>query len=415
MERNIFRRRSKKKDIENLYKILGTRSNIGQDRIKEKYIDKLREFPPETYPEEFQEIRRAYEVLKDPKKRKQYDMKRKYGDNIEKTMEDIMYLMLIGNFKEAKRLLKSIRLIYPEVMAIDLMLAEVSLGLEEFEEFDLIIEDLLEKSDSEEKQDIIFIKFGMLNSKGYNSEALRVLNQGMVYITDMTEYHMLRIKVFIDVEDYNKAWVEFKHIMSPSQSYTIEDLDIFILWLFTAMELQKWSELPRVQNQIKKLFKTIEGEEELFIVKSKLQDEAESYAEVARYREADIIMQLLYHLDRNDKYIDQRRREIQAISKLDMELERAFKDPEIIPYVIVKIQELYISKYTNDEYYEEFCNEYPHDMMKEMEEMNEEIGYGIMRVKKRYPALYKEFSEELGNLFNQVTEGLNREQKRRLR
>ena len=91
MEREFFsRKRNRKKGkIENLYKILGTRSNIGQGRIKEKYIEKLKQFPPETHPEEFQEIRRAYEILRDVNKRKQYDMRRKYGEKLEKIMEEV--------------------------------------------------------------------------------------------------------------------------------------------------------------------------------------------------------------------------------------------------------------------------------------------------------------------------------------
>lgn len=416
MERSTFRRkRPRKEQVENLYKILGTRSNIGQDRIKEKYIERLREFPPETHPEEFQEIRRAYETLKDPKKRRQYDMMRKYGDKIEKIMEDIMYLRANENWKQAKNLLKSILDIDPDNTVINLMMGEVLLDLEEFEEFNSIMDSVLEKVDNDEKELIIFIKFGMLDSRDYGEEAFETLDKGLAYITDMAEYHRLRIIAFIDNGNYIKAWEEFKYIISLLQNPTIEDLQIFTLWLFTAMELEKWGELSRIQNQIKKLFKTIEDDEELFIVKSQLWEEVEAYAEVARYREADIFMQLLSQLDRKDMEIEERRKEIQAIAKLDMEMSRITKDSEVIPYVIFKLLDLYFFKYGQGEPYEDFKNDYPHDMMNEMEKMNLDIGHGILRVKKRYPSLYKEFNEELGDLFNKVTEGLNREQKRSLR
>lgn len=416
MERDIFRRkRPKKEKIENLYKILGTRSNISQDRIKEKYIEKLREFPPETNPEEFQEIRRAYETLKDTKKRKQYDMMRKYGDKIEKTMEDVMYLMSNGNWKQAKALLTSILDIDPDNTVISLSLAEILLELEEFEEFNSIIDNVLEMADGDEKELIIFIKFGMLNSRGYGEEGLKVLNKGMVYITDMAEYHRLRIIAFTENDDYMKAWEEFKFIISPSQTLTIEDFDILTLWLSTAMQLEKWGELTKIQNQFKRLFKTIEDEEELFMMKSQLWEEAEAYVEATRYREADIFMQLLSQLDRKDVEIEARKIEIQAIAKIDMDLSRIMKDSEIIPYVTVKILDLYYSRYACEEYYEEFKRDYPYDMMNEMEGMNLEIGYGISRVKKKCPSLYREFNDELGTLFDDVTAGLNREQKRKLR
>jgi hypothetical protein len=54
-------------------------------------------------------------------------------------------------------------------------------------------------------------------------------------------------------------------------------------------------------------------------------------------------------------------------------------------------------------------------MMRELECMKEDIAYGILRIKKKYPSLYKEFNKELTELFNESTEGLNREQRRSLR
>lgn len=82
------RRRSRRPKVENYYKSLGLRANATQEAIKQKYIEMLRLFPPESYPEEFQRIRRAYETLRDPVKRSEYDLMRKYGGRIEKIMEE---------------------------------------------------------------------------------------------------------------------------------------------------------------------------------------------------------------------------------------------------------------------------------------------------------------------------------------
>lgn len=87
----------------------------------------------------------------------------------------------------------------------------------------------------------------------------------------------------------------------------------------------------------------------------------------------------------------------------------------MFPYVFIKTLDLYLIKYSSNEYYNNFLSDYPHVMMNDMKEMNMEIGYGVLRVKKRYPNLYKEFKKELEGLFNKSTESLNREQKRMLR
>lgn len=409
------KRKYKKEKIENLYKILGTRSNIGQDRIKEKYIEKIREFPPETYPEEFQEIRRAYETLKDPKKRKQYDMMRKYGDKIEEAMENVMYSMGLGNYKNAKELLKYVAEIDPDNLAVKWVQAEVLLELKELEQFYSLMDEIIENCEVEDKEAVVSIKVSMLSSKGYGDKALEVIEQDKSYIENIVEYHRLRIIIFMNLENYHQAWVEFKDALPPMEEQTIDDLYILITWLNVAIALEKWGDISKIGNYIRKLSRDNIEEEELSILKSQLLEEAESYIEVARYREGDIFLLLLSQIDQKDIYIKEHRKEIQEIAKIDMELSRAVRDRDLFPYVCVKILNLYLQEYSTPEYYDEFLDDYPHDMMNEMEYMNEEIAYGILRIKKRYPYLYKEYKEELTELFNQSTEGLNREQRRQLR
>lgn len=415
-ERSFFKRRKRKKEkIENLYKVLGTRSNIGQKRIKEKYIEKVREFPPETHPEEFQEIRRAYETLKDPKKRKQYDIMRKYGNKIESIMEEVMFLISIENYEKAGKLLRYVAEMNPDNLYIKLMQAELALEQENFERFYFLIDKALEKCDAEKKEYILFIKFNMLNSRGYEDEALEALEYGKECIVNKKDYHRLRISVFVEMEDYEKAWGEFKYAMPSIEDIDIDEVDILITWLNTAINLEKWGEISKIQNYFRKLSKKILDEEERSILRDQLLEEAELYVDVAFYRAAYVFIQIVSQIDKKDIYIKERKREIQRVAKLDRELSRLLKDQEMFPYVYTKVLELYLFKYSSDECFADFLNEYPHDMMSEMEWMKEEIAYGVLRMKKKYPSLYKEFNRELVDLFNQSIEGLNREQRRGLK
>lgn len=416
MEKTKFRKRKRKKEkIENYYKILGTRSNISQERIKEKYIEKLRMFPPETHPEEFEEIRRAYETLRDPKKRKQYDMMRKYGDKIESIMEEVAFLMRQGDFEKAEILIKHAAEIEPDNIVVNLTLAELVLEQKDFERFNSIFGEVIEACETEEKEYILFIKFKMLNLRAYGDKALEALEQGKEYIFDKMYYYRLRISAFIELEDYHKAWGEFKYAVPSMEEISIDDLYILITWLNTAIVLDKWGELSKIQNYFKRLSKNTIDEEDLFILTEQLIEEAEDYAEATHYRAADVYIQLASQIDPKDKHIRERKREIQRIAKLDMELARSTKDKEMFPYVHMKVVKLYYYRYSSDECYADLLDNFPHDMMSEMEWMKEEIAYGVLRMKKKYPLLYKEFSKELGDLFNQSTEGLNREQRRRLK
>ncbi|HZK57520.1 MAG TPA: DnaJ domain-containing protein [Clostridia bacterium] len=417
MERRPFsRRKSRKKEkTENLYKILGTRSNIGQGRIKEKYIEKVKEFPPETHPEEFQDIRRAYEVLRDVNKRKQYDLQRKYGGKLEKIMEDAASSMSEGKFEKAAELMDYALEMDPDNTSVRLTQAELFLDMEDIEKFYDIVDRIMEECDIEDKQYVLFIGSNMLYTNEYYDEALAILEKNKKHITDMKEYHKLRIRAFLGSDDFQQAWGEFKYALPSINNLTIENLNMLTCWLNIAMNLGKWGEISKIQNYIRKLSKMVTDEEELFILRMDLLKEAESYVDVSRYREADIFMQLASQIFRKDTDIQERRKEIQPIAKLEKELDRLFKDREMIPYVSIKIEEMFAEEYFDNEYYDEFLNNYPHEMMEEQKEMKEDIAYGILRVKKKYPSLYKKFNKELTEIFNESTKDLNREQRRRLK
>jgi preprotein translocase subunit Sec63 len=50
-------------------RILGVKSDAGDEEIRAAYLSKVKEFPPDRAPAEFERIRDAYETLRDPRKR----------------------------------------------------------------------------------------------------------------------------------------------------------------------------------------------------------------------------------------------------------------------------------------------------------------------------------------------------------
>ena len=49
--------------------ILGVAANAGDEEIRAAYLSKVKEFPPDRAPAEFERIRDAYETLRDPRRR----------------------------------------------------------------------------------------------------------------------------------------------------------------------------------------------------------------------------------------------------------------------------------------------------------------------------------------------------------
>jgi hypothetical protein len=49
--------------------ILGVAANASEDEIRRAYLEKVKQFPPDRSPEEFERIRDAWEKLRDPRSR----------------------------------------------------------------------------------------------------------------------------------------------------------------------------------------------------------------------------------------------------------------------------------------------------------------------------------------------------------
>jgi DnaJ-domain-containing protein 1 len=49
--------------------ILGVPANASEEEIRAAWINKVKEFPPDRSPAEFEKIRDAYDTLRDPRKR----------------------------------------------------------------------------------------------------------------------------------------------------------------------------------------------------------------------------------------------------------------------------------------------------------------------------------------------------------
>ena len=60
--------------MHNPYEILELVSDCDDQQARRAYLDKIKEFPPEHFPEHFREINEAYELVKTQKKRFDYHL-----------------------------------------------------------------------------------------------------------------------------------------------------------------------------------------------------------------------------------------------------------------------------------------------------------------------------------------------------
>lgn len=407
-------KRKRKPKIENYYKILGTTANAGPKKIKEKYIDKVKKFPPESHPEEFQRIRYAYEILRDPIKRSEYDLMRKYGGKIEKLMEKALACMISNNLKEAEKLLLKVKQIQPNNVQAYMALADIAIIKEDMKEFNEQFDMALSYAQEDIKEMVYALKINRMLVHDFPKEALYELDRIKGYFKNEVILRQLKIDIYKELGKYDELWILIQEEIPPRESQSFEDIDVFIDYLNTAMELGKWSEIPKIKNCIIKLLKSIEDEDDKFIVGQNLSKEYMGYRYAARFREAEIYIDLLYKLDSKNVSIKEERKNTQYLAKLQKEIDRMLGDRELFPYVHLLAMKLFVEEYIPDEA-DVLMENFPHDYIDEMEEMDEEIAFGIMRVKKKYQLVYKEFRDEWDDMFERHTEGFNREMRRCIR
>ena len=59
---------------ENPYQVMGLASTATEPEIRRTYFKLVREHPPERDPDQFKRIRTAYEILRDPDRRAEWDL-----------------------------------------------------------------------------------------------------------------------------------------------------------------------------------------------------------------------------------------------------------------------------------------------------------------------------------------------------
>ena len=105
-------------DAKSFYTILGLAKTADERAIKKAYFALVRQYPPETHPEEFQKLRKAYEVLSDAETRREYDALGEldaHGDEIGAEMREAMAALDQGRWADAQKILSALVEQHPEL------------------------------------------------------------------------------------------------------------------------------------------------------------------------------------------------------------------------------------------------------------------------------------------------------------
>jgi hypothetical protein len=102
-------------DIKDYYEVLGIERTAAPEEIKRSYFGKVRQYPPERFPEEFKELRAAYDTLSDKEKRAEYDENGALPESILPLLYQGRTANGLGRHAEAAEFYKTILRLHPEL------------------------------------------------------------------------------------------------------------------------------------------------------------------------------------------------------------------------------------------------------------------------------------------------------------
>ena len=97
------------------YEVLGVPTTAAKEEIKRAYFNLVRKYQPDRSPEEFKEIRAAYETLSDKKKRGDYDAINDLPPSVVPLFHEAQRFERLGRQDKARELYRTILKRHPKL------------------------------------------------------------------------------------------------------------------------------------------------------------------------------------------------------------------------------------------------------------------------------------------------------------
>ena len=182
--------------MKNLYEVLNINKDSDEKEIKDRYMTLVRKYPPEKQPEKFAEIREAYEILSDSKRKREHDLEleialEKENEKLRKLEDEADIALEKGDYRKAIDIYKKI---------------------------------LKKNKDSESIKN----KLGKAFLNNHNLKEAKEIFEDLIAINNNFEYNYNLSKVYILYRNYEKA-EEYLYIAkekNPSEGIILELIDL---------------------------------------------------------------------------------------------------------------------------------------------------------------------------------------------
>ncbi len=412
------KRRSAKNE-RSLYAVLGTNSRISQDRIREKYVQKVKEYPPETHPEQFRQVRAAYDRLRDPEKRRLYDQERSTGLQLDDIRREIAMCARRDDWHEVVERMEATAGL-PDLPEDHAILAQAYLvAREDKDAFLFHAEEAVDHgSDVQRSEFYLDLLSAAEDAEEYQLIYDWAAERRAIHpqCSPQLLFHQAVACSVLGREE--EAWELGELILPHLSQMSIEEAEASLYYvqvMFRLNRLDKKSVVLKNMVQYAKKFSDPEEQEELQELYWNNLEYLESHG---MPREALFLADLLCQLDPKNKQYREQRRQLKRWTKLFAQLRKLMKDDQIYPGATAIVAWWFgsagmgipdsFSDYMDLEEIAAHVGLTP-------TEAQIELAGGLQDIRKRHPELYKEFKDQWEEAFSDALEGLNRQERRALR
>lgn len=364
------------------YKILNVPEDASSLDIKKAYFSLVRKYSPERYPEEFKDIREAYEVLIDEKTRKEYDSVNSMPDVVKLYFNKSKEALEDGDAEMAIELLERVNKIYPDLTVVKSLLGDAYAENENYGKAIQIFEDLV----SEEPENASYA--GKLAhaylSRGWHRKAVNKYKKALELDEDNIALWLGLIECYTTADEYDKAR---KIIMEALEVGRRKDWDNPFFYLY----LLQLDVIERKPDELKKHLEEIKE----FVVRNEEHREniawilniISSILNTKEYLEESLaFINTAHELDPGNKKIEKRLVDMEKESALRLQLEKLREDKSI-QNIFSDMFEFEIERCGNEDCLDCEFNAFTF----EMDILTDIDRYksNILKIKKEYPELYK--------------------------
>jgi len=376
------------------YATLGIAPSADAETIRRRYLELVRQFPPESDPESFQRIRRAYETLTDPKARRQYDKERFYGTTVTKLEIQIDKLENEGRYQDATRLLQQLVDIAPTSQRWS-RLADAYEGMGEPTKSSEAYQAALDSAETEEEKVRLMVRRA---HERYDRDQDIIAR--LLYIADQYPNTAPRLiapdlfQHYYNIRETKKGSSYFRKLISRRKFLTVEEFSVYLDWMHALAANDLFEELDTLfQTKVKSAAKNAAAGPHQQTIKALLADRLDNgEPDRSNFRWKVMVCDLMKTIDPDDASARIQWRAYAELAMITSQMTRLVNDL-LIPTPIVK----QILDWYGKDYALRLMDEDGYADLDDRPAIRQTLSTkdAISRIQTTYPRLYRAFSSRL--------------------